>query len=601
MRPYAIAALALVTASQLASRTGTQTPVTVSNIRYDVTYDSASAFRRTIRVAMTFNAASAGDVTLSLPAWTPGSYEIVNFARYVIDFEATDGATPIPWDKVDHDTWRIHVGRAGQVRVSFDYLAMSLDNAAAWSRPEFAFFNGTNLFLYPEDASPDFSATVTVHTVPTWRIATGMTQTGANTFSASNYHDLVDMPFFVGRFDMDSALAGGKWIRFASYPAGVLPASSRKSTLDQLVKIVPVEAAVFGEIPWDTYTVLQVADSAYTAGAAAGLEHQNSHFDILSSLVVGNPVLASLYAHEIFHAWNVKRLRPSEMWPYRYDRPQPTALLWISEGITDYYADIAEARAGLITADEFYGTTTGKMDEIADAPPVALEDASLTTWVKPVDGTDDIYYPKGSVAGLLLDIMIRDASDNQRSLDTVLRELYTSAYKTGKGFTNEDWWATVSRAAGGKSFADFEARYVNGRDPFPYDSVLPLGGMRLMINRIVLPNLGISSSADDQGRRVVAIDPAGNGAGAGVRVGDYLVSVGGLDVGDVGFGPAFSAKYAAMPPGGTIPVVIKRGAQQMTLNARANFRTTESRRLVPLQNASVKALRIREGILRGKI
>jgi hypothetical protein len=136
-----------------------KTPVAVSDIRYDVTYDSATAFRRTIGVVMSFNAASAGDVTLSLPAWTPGSYEIVNFSRYVIDFSATDGAASIPWDKVDHDTWRIHVARAGQVRVSFDYLAMSLDNGAAWSRPEFAFFNGTNVFLYPEGASPDFSAT----------------------------------------------------------------------------------------------------------------------------------------------------------------------------------------------------------------------------------------------------------------------------------------------------------------------------------------------------------------------------------------------------------------------------------------------------------
>lgn len=601
MRPYVITTAAVIAASQLASRTAPETPAPVSNIRYDVTYDSATAFRRTIGVVMSFTATAAGDVTLSLPAWTPGSYEIVNFSRYVMDFTASDGTAAISWDKVDHDTWRIHVTRAGEVRVSFDYLAMSLDNAGAWSRPEFVFFNGTNVFLYPEGTSADFSATVTVHTAPSWKIATGMNQTGVNTFTASNYHDLVDMPFFVGKFDMDSALAGGKWMRFASYPAGILPASSRKTTLDQFVKIVPVEAAVFGEIPWNTYTVLQVADSGYTAGAAAGLEHQNSHFDILSSLVVGNPVLASLYAHEIFHAWNVKRLRPAEMWPYRYDRPQPTPLLWISEGITDYYADIAEVRSGLTTADEFYSTTTGKMDEIADAPAVSLEDASLTTWVKPVDGTDDIYYPKGSVAGLLLDIMIRDASDNQRSLDTVLRGLYTSAYKTGKGYTNEEWWAAVSRAAGGKSFSDFEARYVNGRDPFPYDSVLPLGGMRLMINRIVLPNLGISSSLDDQGRRVVAVDPAGNGAAAGVRVGDYLVSVGGLDVGDVGFGTAFSAKYAAQPPGGTIPVVIKRGGQQMTLNAKANFRTTESRRLVPLQNASVKALRIREGILRGKL
>jgi predicted metalloprotease with PDZ domain len=380
----------------------------------------------------------------------------------------------------------------------------------------------------------------------------------------------------------------------------MLPPSARKATLDQLVKIVPVQSAIFGEIPWNVYTVLQVADSTYTAGAAAGLEHQNSHFDILSSLVVGNPVLASLYAHEIFHAWNVKRLRPAEMWPYLYDRPQPTPLLWISEGITDYYADVTEVRAGLTTAEEFYATTTGKIDEIAEAPAVSLEDASLTTWVKPVDGTDDIYYPKGSVAGLLLDIMIRDASDNQRSLDTVMRELYTSAYKTGRGLRTSSG-GQLCRAQPAENHSLISRRgYVNGRDPFPYDSVLPLGGMRLMINRIVLPNLGISSSLDDQGRRIIAIDPAGTGAQAGVRVGDYLVTLGGLDVGEVGFGAAFSAKYAAMPPGGTIPVVIKRGGQQMTLNAKANFRTTESRRLVPLKEASVKALRIREGILRGK-
>jgi predicted metalloprotease with PDZ domain len=369
--------------------------------------------------------------------------------------------------------------------------------------------------------------------------------------------------------------------------------------LDQLSKIVPAEAAVFGEIPWTTYTVLQVADSEFTIGSAAGLEHQKSHFDILSSVVLGNPVLASLYAHEIFHAWNVKRLRPAEMWPYRYDRPQPTPLLWISEGITDYYADLTEVRSGLTTPEEFYATITGKTEEVSNAPPVSLEDASLTTWVKPVDGTEDIYYPKGSIAGLLLDIMIRDASDNQRSLDTVMRELYQNDYKRGRGFTNEEWWAAVSRAAGGRSFADFHHSYVDGRAPFPYDSILPLGGLRLMVERSVLPNLGISSSLDDEGRRVIGLEPTGNGAAAGVKVGDYLVSVGGLDVGDPGFGSAFNAKYGAMPPGGTIPVAIRRGNQQMTLDARANFRTNEAKRIVAIANASPKAARIRDGILKG--
>ncbi len=310
-------------------------------------------------------------------------------------------------------------------------------------------------------------------------------------------------------------------------------------------------------------------------------------------------MLASLYAHEIFHAWNVKRMRPAEMFPYRYDRPQPTPLLWISEGITDYYADLAEVRSGLTTPEQFYAATTGKVQEVANAPPAALEDASLTTWVKPVDGTEDIYYPKGSLAGLLLDIIIRDASDNQRSLDTVMREMYQSSWKRGRGFTNEEWWHAVSRAAGGKSFATFESSYVDGRDPFPWDSVLPLAGLRLMVARNVLPNIGVSISADENGGRVIAVDPAGTGAAAGVKVGDYVVSIGGLDVGDPAFSTSFSSKYGALPPSSSFPIVIRRGAQQMTLSATANFRTSERGRIVAITDAPAKAVRIRQGLLTG--
>jgi predicted metalloprotease with PDZ domain len=572
----------------------------ISDVSYDVTFDSTTAQLRNIGVVMSFTTRGAGDVLLSLPAWTPGEYEIDNFARYVMDFTAADGATPVTWDKLDQDTWRIHATRGGPIRVSFNYRAMTLDNANAWSKSDFAFFNGTNLFLYPEGQGTDRPATVIVHTTPGWRIATGMTQTSPNSFSATNYHDLVDMPFFVGRFDLDSAQAGGKTMRFASYPATSVSSSARRMVLDQLSKIVPAEVSVFGEIPWNTYTVLQVADAEFAEGSAAGLEHQNSHLDIISSLVVGSPLLASLYAHEIFHAWNVKRLRPAEMVPYRYDRPQPTPLLWISEGITDYYADLTEVRAGLTTADQFYATTTGKIDEVAAAPPTALEDASLSAWIKPVDGTEDIYYPKGSLAGLLLDIMIRDASDNQRSLDTVMREMYQTVYKREHGgFTNQEWWQAVSRAAGGRSFAEFENRYVNGRDEFPWDSVLPLGGLRLMVERTVLPNLGISSSTDEQGRRVVALDPVGTGAAAGVKVGDYLVSIGGLDVNDPAFGTNFSSKFAGLPPGGSIELVVRRGSQQMTLTAAAKLRTSERRRIVAATDAPAKALRVRAGLLTG--
>src|SRR5205814_5891769 len=138
----------------------------------------------------------------------------------------------------------------------------------------------------------------------------------------------------------------------------------------------------------------------------------------------------------------------------------PTPWLWVSEGITDYYADLAEVRGGIVNDSGFLALTAGKINEVDAARRVSLEDASLSTWVHPVDGTGYIYYPKGSLAGFMLDILIRDASNNRQSLDNVMRELYATTYKQGRGFTHDDWWAAVGKAAGGRSFADFERSYI---------------------------------------------------------------------------------------------------------------------------------------------
>src|SRR6266550_55568 len=154
MKPSLFTVVALLvlrnSAGAQSSETRPAAGLPIADIRYDVTFDSITALNRNIGVAMTFTPRGAGDVLLSLPAWTPGSYEIDNFARYVIGFAAAQGSSPIAWDKVDQDTWRVHVPRAGEVRVSFDYRAMTLDNGNSWAKPDFVFFNGTNLFLYPE-------------------------------------------------------------------------------------------------------------------------------------------------------------------------------------------------------------------------------------------------------------------------------------------------------------------------------------------------------------------------------------------------------------------------------------------------------------------
>jgi predicted metalloprotease with PDZ domain len=336
------AVLAALVPTPPASAQATATSAPLIDISYQVTFTRANAARRIVSSAMTFTVGGNAPVILSLPAWTPGAYEISNFARNISGFSAEESGNSLRWDKLDPDTWRIQPQGAGEVTVRFDYQADSLDNAATWSRPDFLLFNGTNLFLYPEGRTLGFPASVSVATEAGWKIATGMTQAGTRRFTASNYHDLVDMPFFVGQFDLDSAQISGTWVRFATYPSGSVTGGARIAVWEALKRIIPAEVRVFGEVPWTTYSVLQIADPSY--GGGSGLEHQNSHVDVLGPGMLGSPVLLSLYAHEIFHAWNVKRLRPSDLWPYRYDQEQPTPLLWISEGITDYYADLAEVR-----------------------------------------------------------------------------------------------------------------------------------------------------------------------------------------------------------------------------------------------------------------
>ena len=143
----------------------------ITGVRYEVAADRAALGQHQLHVVTTFGVAGPAPVVLSLPAWTPGAYEIVNFARTVSEFGATQGADTLRWDKADYDTWRVWPKRAGQVTVTFDVTADTLDNGMSWTKPDFALFNGTNLFLYPEGRSTDFAATVAIKTEPDFLIA----------------------------------------------------------------------------------------------------------------------------------------------------------------------------------------------------------------------------------------------------------------------------------------------------------------------------------------------------------------------------------------------------------------------------------------------
>ncbi|HEX9383754.1 MAG TPA: hypothetical protein VF908_10165, partial [Gemmatimonadaceae bacterium] len=460
----------------------------------------------------------------------------------------------------------------------------------------FAFFNGTNLFLYPAGRGFNWPARVSVHTEASWRVATGMDPApGTNNFTAANYHDLTDMPFYVGQFAIDSTQIAGKWVRLAFYPAASLTAARRDRTFAWLQKFVPAQIAVFGEAPFRNYTIFQRSDTVVNGG---GLEHQSSQVDEVATSQLDAPYLPGLYSHEFFHAWNVKRLRPADLVPYRYDDAQPTTWLWVSEGVTDYYGALALVRAGVYDSTGFFDAIAGEIASVASAPPTAVSDASLGSWINPTDGSSGLYYPKGGLTGFLLDVMIRDATDNRASLDNVMRRLYDATYKRGKGFTGANWWGEVSRAAGGKSFAEFARRYVDGRELLPVDSVLRLVGLRSQSDTVREPRLGISTSTDSAGVSITQLLPTGGAAAAGAHTGDRFVSIGDVVISNDDSFEKFRARYAGTAVT-TLPLVVRRGGETITLQLPVRLTTRVQTRVLPIPNTPEKAARIRAGVLRG--
>ncbi|MFI5280165.1 MAG: PDZ domain-containing protein [Gemmatimonadales bacterium] len=570
----------------------------ISDVRYELTVDSAAVGSHNLGVVMTFTVRGPAPVLLSLPAWSPGHYVLLWFARRVSHFAAEQGGAPLAWGQTDFQTWRIVPRAAGRVSVSFQYLADTIDRAVAWTQPNFSFFLGTNLFLYPVGRGFAWPATVTVRTEPSWRIATGMAPGSApDVYSADNYHDLTDMPFFVGRFDLDSTLIADRWIRLAWYPAGSLTTARRDRTFGWLRQIVPAEVAVFDEAPFRNYTIFMVSDTVVNGG---GLEHQSSQMDETTTNQLDSPGLPGLYAHEFFHAWNVKRLRPADMVPYRYDDAQPTRWLWVSEGVTSYYGSLAQVRGGIKDSAGFYQDIANTIAQVLSTPPTALGDASLGSWINPTDGSGGIYYAKGELAGFLLDVLIRDGSDNRHSLDHLMRDLYVSTYKRGRGFTPADWWAAAARNAGGRSFTEFARRYVDGRDAFPYDSVLPLAGLRLVADSVFELRFGITEEADSGEARITEVFPGGAAAAAGIQAGDRIVAIGEVRVSDDASFAALRNRYAGTTQT-SLPVVLRRSGQLLALQAPVRLFPRARVRVVVDPGASARAVRIRQGIVSGTV
>jgi predicted metalloprotease with PDZ domain len=544
-----------------------------------------------------------GAATLvSLPSWTPGFYAIENYSRRVRNFSAyAEDGSSLRWDYADKDTWRIQSSGTDRVRVSYDFVANDISLDGSVLGPDFGFFNGTNLFVYPEKTY-DLPARVRFELPEGWRVATELRETGEpDVYTAANYHQLVDNPTFVGHFAMDSAQADGRWIRLAVYPADVMSEAAFGTTLDALQKIADYAHDLFGEPPYRRYTTFVYAYSGQ-ARSAGGLEHADSHLDITSAAGLANGdagVSMGLLSHEYYHAWNVKRIRPAEMWPYDYESEQYTPLLWISEGFTSYYGPLILTRAGLRDATGFWNAMQGNISGVESEPyQASVEDISLATWINPQPIGSGYYYSKGALIGMLLDIKIRSATDNRNSLDDVMHQLYHEHYEREHGFTTEDFLRYVGEYIGEEEMWSFYRDHIDGREPLPYAEVLELAGMSFGMDTIVEPLLGVYAEWD--GERVVidGIVPGSSAAEAGLQAGDQLLRIGSVEIDDADWADRFRAAHRDRV-GEPFTIEVLRDGERVTGHSAIRTRTRFEYQVEADPNASERQMEVRRGLVEG--
>ena len=441
-------------------------------------------------VALRVEGAKGEKLRFAMPAWAPGSYLIRDFARHVQDFEAKDGrGRALAWSRVDKQTWEVDAKEARDLVVRYRVYANELSVQTSHLDATHAFGNGTSVFVYL-DGAKDEPCTLAVTAPRAWTVDIPLRQRRDGAYAAEDYDALVDAPWEVGTHRRLEFRVHGKRHRIALYGRG-------NEDVDRIVadlkRIVTEEAAVFGALPYREYLfIVHLSDKA-----GGGLEHRGSNTSTVErwTFQPGKKYedFLALEAHEFFHTWNVKRLRPAVLGSIDHTKEVHTTLLWAMEGITSYYDHLVLARAGLITEEryrEFIAETITKLRQQPGRFKLSLSQSSFLTWVKLYKqdanwvNTGVSYYLKGELVALCLDLAIRDRTSGRKSLDDVMRTLYERYPVDGEGIpekhahSKDGWRATIEEVTG-LSWRAFWAKYIDGTDEVDFETFLHKVGWSL--------------------------------------------------------------------------------------------------------------------------
>lgn len=526
--------------------------------------------------------ASGDSLELVMPSWTPGSYLLREFARHVQDFRAeADDGTALTWRKQDGSTWRIGTTAGREVRARYRVYANEPTVRTSHLDASHAYVNGASVFMFAQGREAE-SHELEVTAPGGWRVTTALPsadETAVNdapegagdrprfeldapvVLRARDFDELVDSPIELGAHRLIEWEQAGVPHAYAVWGRGAV---DEERLVADTRRIVDATRALFGgDLPYDRYLFIL----HLLPGGRGGLEHRAS-----SSLQAGPDALRggepyesflALVAHEFFHVWNAKRIRPDPLGPFDYTRENHTRNLWVVEGVTSYYQEVILRAAGLITAERFLerlALSISRLEVLPGRHHQSLEESSFDTWIRfyrPDEHTPNSqvsYYHKGALVALLLDLEIRRATGGERSLDDVMRVLWERFGREDRGFPEalRPGIQRVVEEVAGESLEAFFAAYVQGTEELDFSRALAVVGVELERGgggeegrdgepgarqgeaaeaAVRESRLGIRAQEKDGRLRIANVLAGSSGYDAGLNAGDEVVAIDGAQVG----------------------------------------------------------------------
>lgn len=552
--------------------------------------------RGIFQITSRFSGLTGNVLEVALPRWTPGYYTLVSYGNGIRKMRATDAAgRPIPMRTVDVQRWRLELGDRSEATVEFQVAG----DVLALNRPritdEWAVFTGTQTFLQPIGYA-DAGSSLRLRLPADWKVATPLEHVDGGLFRAANYHELVDTPFFLGSFDRKDFTIDGKPHFIAAVPRGTLSDPQLDTIAEVAALVAETQKAVFGDsLPYDRYGYMWVFASP-EEGLGGGLEHASSFLALSGRWQPSWSArgLGYLIAHEYFHLWNPKRLRPIGMHPYDYQEENPSPLLWMAEGVTSYYTILTLLRAGEWDRQQFLDVWPRLIEavEINPArPTLSMTDASVSTWRNFDVPSAELfsYYPAGQVMGALLDLMILDDTNGRYGLDTVLGRLWDETGPAGLAYDMGELLAAILEVTG-RDYGSFFERHVFGTEPPTYAEIFAPAGYDLAVRRDSTGDIGAGLRRLEGGAYEVRWTWRGSPArAAGLENGDIIVS---LENGER-YDPLALAAYI----GERVTLNVRRDGSVMSVPVWIERGTAVEVRLAPMSDVDERQMRIREAWL----